>query len=74
MNAENFNVIYYPDEIAEILCNLAFDNPNQEIINDCEEALFQLKMTADNPYNSDYYRTLYQVFEKITEVQRNDGE
>ena len=30
------------------------------------DALYQLKATAQNPYNCDYYRVLYNVLLKIT--------
>jgi hypothetical protein len=56
---------YYPDEIANVLCKIAFDYPDKDTIKQCEDALYQLKAIAENPYNSDYYRTLYKVFETI---------
>jgi len=58
---------YYPDEIAETLCKLAFEYPGDDTIHEVEEALYQLKATAENPYNRDYYRILYRVLEKIAE-------
>lgn len=66
---EEFNVEVYPDEIAQTLCSLASENPDEETIKDCEKALYQLKATAENHYNSDFYRTLYRVLEEI--VNRN---
>lgn len=55
----------YPEEIARKLCELAFDDPKEKTIEECTEALYQLKAIAENPYNSDCYRTLYRVFETI---------
>ena len=60
--------IYYPDEIAETLCKLAFDFPNENIIKECAEALHDLRAMAENPYNPHYYRTLYKVFESIVNI------
>ena len=30
---------FYPEEIAEALCNLAYDNPTTEVINGCKDVL-----------------------------------
>ena len=61
--------IYYPDEIANTLCNMAFDCPDKDVVKQCEDALYQLKTIAENPYNFDFYRTLYKVLQTVT---RND--
>ena len=34
---------------------------------DQEEAIYQLKAIASNEYNSDYYRTFWNVLQKITD-------
>ena len=44
--------IYYPDEIAETLCKLAFDFPDEKTIKECTEALHDLRAIAENPYNN----------------------
>ncbi len=61
------NVQYYPQEIAETLCKLADGEADGKPVEECTEALYQLKAIAENPYNSDYYRTLYKVLERLTE-------
>lgn len=65
----DFKKEIYPDEIAQTLCNLASENPDEQTVNDCEEAIYQLAAIAENPYNSDYYRTLYKVLEEIVKKQ-----
>lgn len=59
----------YPEEIAQTLCKLAEDEPDEKTVQDCEEAIYQLAAIAENPYNSDYYRTLYKVLEEIAKKQ-----
>ncbi len=61
------NIKYYPNEIAETLCKLSGEAVTEKVIEECTETLYQLKAIAENPYNSDYYRTLYKVLEKVTE-------
>ena len=66
------NLNYTTDEIAEKLCRLAEGynrKPDEQTINETEYALFQIKAMAENPYNSDYYRTLYRVLEEIAKKQ-----
>lgn len=57
---------YCPDEIANTLCKIAFDHPDKDVAKQCEDALYQLKAITENPYNSDFYRTLYKVLEAVT--------
>lgn len=54
-----------PEEIAKKICELAFDDPEEKTIEECTEALCQLKAIAENPYNSDYYRVFYRVLEAL---------
>lgn len=71
-----FNVEIYPDEIAEILVDLAsrgkeadeqllVGKPGMIVLNECVKAISHLKATAENPYNFEYFRTLYKVLEEI---------
>ena len=64
--------IYYPDEIAETLCKLAFDFPDEKTIKECTEALHDLRAIAENPYNKDYFRTLYKVLETLVNVNEQE--
>lgn len=59
---------YHPQEIAETLCKLAYDKPDKELVKECIKAVYELKAIAENPYNSDYYRTFYSLLEQITNV------
>lgn len=65
-NMENY---YDCEEIATVLCRLSSGNAtvNDETMKDTKEALYQLKAIASNEYNSDYYRTFWNVLQKITD-------
>lgn len=76
-----FNVDVYPDEIAESLIALAARGKESDeqflvgklcpvVLDECEKAISHLKADAENPYNSEYFRTLYKVLEEI--VKTND--
>ncbi len=63
---------YYPAEIAETICNLAYDTPSQEKIDACTEAIYDLMAIAQNEYNKDYFRTMYEVLEALTSAHGDD--
>lgn len=74
-----FNVEIYPDEIAEALIALAARGKEADeqflvgkpwliVLNECEKAISHLKATAENPYNLEYFRTLYKVLEEIVKT------
>lgn len=65
-NTEYFRTRYDTDEISKVLCNLAMENPDADIIAECDEAIFHLKAIAQNPYNKEYFRTLFRVLEILT--------
>lgn len=76
-----FNVEIYPDEIAVAICELASRGKEADeqllvgklcpiVLDECEKAISYLKATAENPYNSECFRTLYKVLEEI--VKAND--
>ncbi len=61
----------YPDEIADALISAGANDYEKEngLVPDREElieALYQLKATAENKYNSDYWRTLYTALSNLT--------
>ena len=62
------NIEYYPEELAVTLCKIAYDKPDKDLITACTEALYELKAMAENPYNSDYFRTFYRLLERIVNV------
>ena len=64
---------YYPDDIARALCYMVSDNPDKETIDDCENALYNIKCIAGNEFNDEFYRTFWNVLQKITEKYENDG-
>lgn len=61
---------YYDcEEIATVLGKLSSENDavDAKTLEDLTEAVYQLKMIADNEYNSDYYRTFWNVLQKVTD-------
>lgn len=66
----DFKKEIYPEEIAQTLCKLAADEPDEKTVQECEEVIYNLLAIAENPLNCDYYRTLYKVLEEI--VKRNN--
>lgn len=67
---------YYPDDMAMALCFIAnsdiekFDKKTGEQnpkITEITNALYHLMATAENPYNNDYFRTLWETLQDITE-------
>ena len=67
----NIRKDYYPDEIAAALCKLAVgdDEADKEKIPDCTNALYDLMAICENEYNSDYYRTFWDVLQDVAAVQ-----
>lgn len=63
----NESSYYGSEDITEKLLNIA-EIKDEEIKEELTEAIYQLKAMAENPYNSDYWRILYNVLLKITEV------
>lgn len=66
---ENMENYYDCEEIATVLCRLSSGNVTVDVetMKDVEEAIYQLKAIASNEYNSDYYRTFWNVLQKITD-------
>jgi len=60
------NSFYSIDDIAEKLIQLSNLEQVQEIKEDLEKALSHLKAVAQNEYNSDYFRTFYNVLSIIS--------
>lgn len=62
----------YPREIAEKLYELAkdmdymdYEEEKEQILADLEDALYDLLAIAQNEYNKDCYRTMYNVLERL---------
>ena len=67
MNQEKFKAVYYPEEISEAMLAIGgseLDCKPEEL----QQALYEIKTIAENPYNSDYWRTLYYALERMAEV------
>ncbi len=68
---------YYPDDIAVALVGLSgaetYDENGEQNpdVQDCENALYQLMAIAENIYNGDYYRKIWDVLENLTERYLN---
>ena len=60
---------YDCEDIATVLCELSSGDGtvNMETMKEVEEALYQLQAVAENEYNADYYRTFWNVLQKITD-------
>lgn len=61
----------HPVDIAYSLNLLAKDTSAQypeNMENDLQEALYQLKTMAENKYNCDYWRTLYKALSAIADI------
>ena len=61
-----------PQEIAERLYELAkdmdymdYEDEEEQIKADIENAIYDLKAIAQNEYNFDYYRTLWNILQRI---------
>lgn len=62
-------VKYYPEDVAESLYLIAFNNPSRRTIMECTDGLLGLLATAKKSYNPEGYRVLYKVLETIVDVQ-----
>ena len=65
---KNMEKRYDCENMATVLCELSSgdDTVNVETLKEVEEALYQLQAVAENEYNADYYRTFWNVLQKIT--------
>lgn len=63
---ENFELNYYPEEIAEALVKATETGSNNKA--DLEDAIYYLKCDAENPYNRDCFRVLYRTLEKLVDA------
>ena len=60
------NNYYDIEDVAEKMIQLSNLKPSAELKNELENALYHLKATAQNEYNSDYFRVFYNVLLVIT--------
>ena len=63
------------EEIAFQLCRLAEgcnNQPSGGVLDDTESALYFIKSIAENPYNSDYFRTFWNVLQNIKNYEWED--
>lgn len=57
---------YDCNDIAEKLIELSNLEEDGELCEELMNALYQIKAIAQNPYNADYYRVLYNVLLVVT--------
>ena len=59
---------YYPEEIAQVLCEDTYDDCNGDDprYKEAVEGLEWLKTAAENPYNARYFKALYTLLEDYT--------
>lgn len=58
------NFEYFPDDIMEAVIKITGET-NIEIINNCVDALYNLRAICENEYNNKCYRDFYKQLEKI---------
>lgn len=58
--------IYGSCDIAEKLVELSGLDDNEQLYKELLEPLYQLRSIAANPYNSDYWKVLYNVLLAIS--------
>ena len=61
---------YYDCEnIATVLCRLATEKETVKVetLKEVEEVIYHLQEIAENKYNADYYRTFWNILQKITD-------
>ena len=69
INGIKMDKYYDCEDIATVLCRLATETEtvNIETLKEVEEFLYCLQAIAENEYNADYYRTFWNVLQKITD-------
>lgn len=63
------NSYYDTDDISERLIELSNLDPSEEMKTELDNALYALKAAAQNQYNKDYYKVLYNVLLVITGME-----
>lgn len=63
------NSYYDTEDVSEQLIELSNLGPSEELKSELDNALFDLKAMAQNKYNKDYYRVLYNVLLVITGME-----
>lgn len=69
---EYYNNFYCSEDIAKALCYYAVED--EETIDDVKKALDALKAICENKYNSDYYRTLWKVLQRLTDYYESESD
>lgn len=71
------NINIYPEEIAETLNKIIERCDHNKALSEkehkeLEDAIFQLKAMAENKYNNNWWRTLYNVLSILTNYNWED--
>jgi hypothetical protein len=63
---------YYPEEIAQILCESTYDDCNKDDPRyiAAEEILYEIKNIAENKYNKIYWRVFYQLLQDFADINQ----
>ena len=56
---------YDSKDIAAALAECAGEEENEKVLADLDYAVFQIQATAQNEYNSEFWRTFYKTLTKI---------
>ena len=69
MLKEKENLYYdpYPEDVAAALIALAGIDADNKIFEDMQDALYEIKSIAENPYNHDYWRVLWDALQIVTD-------
>ena len=73
INSIDHSELIYPDDITDSICD--YLNKNNIQLNDKDyydllDGLYYLKTASENPFNSKYFRTLYDVLAILSESFR----
>lgn len=63
------NNYYYPCDVADKLIELSNLELSKELRQELENAIYWLKSAAQNKYDKDYFRVLYNVLLVITGME-----
>lgn len=52
-------------ELSKDMDYIDYEEEKGQILNDLENAIYYIKSVAQNEYNADYFRTFYNILQRI---------
>lgn len=52
-------------ELSKDMDYMDYEEEKEQILNDLENVLYHIKLIAKNEYNQDYFRTFYNILQRI---------